>query len=257
MAPDRRRHRGPHPRDRELFAERHHAMLRQAVAEFSWLLTRGYPARAALKLVGDRYALVARQRQAILRCGCEDQSREHTGLSAVAPEQCAGHPVGIDGYNLLITLESALSGGLVLTGRDGRYRDLASVHGNYRSVRETDLALELLLETTGALNPSRVDIFLDQPVSNSGRLKTRLAELLEAFRWDGASEFNIELTPSPDRILKEYDGIVVTADSIVLRRCSRSLDMAALIIRARVPQAWVLDLGHPRPGDCDDDGTRW
>jgi hypothetical protein len=232
-------------------------MLQQAVAEFSWLLTRGYPARATLKLVGDRYALTARQRQAVLRCGCDDQALEHSARIATGPELCAGQPLAIDGYNLLITLESALSGGLVLIGRDGRSRDLASVHGSYRSVTETDLALGLILETITAIGPSRVDFYLDQPVSNSGRLKSRFAELLERNRGAGAPEFNIELAPSPDRVLKQYDGIVATSDSIVLQYCRRSMDLAGLIIRERVDQPWVLDLGQPRDPGCDDGDTRW
>ncbi len=256
MAPDRRRHRGPHPRDPELFSEQHHDILRQATAEFSWLLTRDYSPRAALKLVGDRYGLTSRQRQAVLRCGGDDRNLEHAGRSLVAPEACGGNPIGIDGYNLLITVESALSGGLVLIGRDGRYRDLASVHGSYRSVQETDRALAWILETVRNLEPSRVDFYLDRPVSNSGRLKIRIAELLEQDRSDPALPFNIELVPSPDRVLKLYDGIVVTTDSAVLLHCNQALDLAGKIIREHVPRGWVLDLRLQPSGGCDVCGTQ-
>ena len=242
MTPDRRRHRGPHPRDRQLFAPEFLGALRLAVAEFSWLLTRDYPARATLKLVGDRYSLTARQRLAILRSGCDDQALEQAARSAVDPEQCIGHPLGIDGYNLLITLESALSGGPVLLGRDGRFRDLASVHGSYRCVDETGPALALILAAAGNFQPSRIDFYLDRPVSNSGRLKTRIAELLERSHSGDASRWNIELVPGPDRLLKAYEGIVVTADSAILRRCARTLDLAGSIIRKQIDQAWILDL---------------
>ena len=44
---DRRRHRGPHPRDAELFAPAQLETLRTACAELSWLLTRGYSAKAS------------------------------------------------------------------------------------------------------------------------------------------------------------------------------------------------------------------
>lgn len=256
MAPDRRRHRGAHPRDRELFAERHVAVLRQAVAEFSWLLSREYSPKAALKLVGDRYSLAARQRLAVLRCGCDDRAVDQAAVSAVEPDRCAGQALGIDGYNLLITLESGLSGGLVLIGRDGRYRDLAAVHGSYRTVRETGEALLLILWKIAGMQPSRVDCYLDQPVSNSGRLKTRIAELLEETAF-ATCPFNVELSPSPDRLLKRYDGVVATTDSVVLRHCRRALDLAGTVIRERVSGAWVLDLreaAHPDDGDGD---RRW
>src|SRR5688500_10446127 len=52
--PDHRSHRGPHPEDAGLFAPAVHPTLRSAVADLSWLLTRGYADPSALKLVGDR-----------------------------------------------------------------------------------------------------------------------------------------------------------------------------------------------------------
>jgi uncharacterized protein YyaL (SSP411 family) len=70
--PDRRRHRGPHPKDPELFAPRHWPTLRRAVADLSWLLGRGYSEKAALKLVGDRY----RSGDAELTLACDDRPAE-------------------------------------------------------------------------------------------------------------------------------------------------------------------------------------
>ncbi|MGH7202002.1 MAG: DUF434 domain-containing protein [Planctomycetaceae bacterium] len=58
--PDTRRHRGPHPDDGELFAPAVWPILCAAVAHLSWLLTEGYAAPSALKLVGDRFALTER-----------------------------------------------------------------------------------------------------------------------------------------------------------------------------------------------------
>ncbi len=57
--PDRRKHRGPHPEDRRLFAPEALPRLRAAAGDLSWLLSRGYAPESSLKLVGDRYALAA------------------------------------------------------------------------------------------------------------------------------------------------------------------------------------------------------
>ena len=43
------------------------------MADFSWLLTRGYAEKGALKLVGDRFSLTERQRLAVMRSACSDQ----------------------------------------------------------------------------------------------------------------------------------------------------------------------------------------
>lgn len=75
--PDTRKHRGQHPQDNTLFASKNSPNLQKAVAEFSWLLSRGYPEKATLKLVGDRYRFKERQRKAIQRAACTDESLQH------------------------------------------------------------------------------------------------------------------------------------------------------------------------------------
>ncbi len=242
--PDKRKHRGRHPADEDLFADVHHVALCTAVAEYSWLLTRGYARESALKLVGDRYDLRVRQRLAVMRCACSDQSlrRRATGMTTLA--QCHHAPIAIDGYNLLITIESALSDGLILIGRDGCCRDLASVHGTYRKVEETVPALQTIMDYLDAFDIPRIDWYLDRPVSNSGRLKTLMAELLEAriARSAGPTLWNIELADNPDAVLAAHHGTVATSDSVVLDKCSSWLNLAAEVIDSRIPHAWKVDL---------------
>jgi len=242
--PDRRKHRGAHPDDRRLFDPAKLPSLRAAVAEHSWLLSRGYATDSALKLVGDRHDLTARQRLAVMRSSCPDQSlqcrlQRRSSLSA-APVQ----PLGIDGYNLLITVESALSGGGILVGRDGCCRDLASVHGTYRKVAETVPAFEVILAHLDEFDLPRIDWYLDRPVSNSGRLKALLADVLERRGSPGPrrQQWNIELVDSPDAVLRRYAGVIVTTDSAVLDQAGAWVNLAAEIIQARVPEAWVVDL---------------
>jgi hypothetical protein len=52
--PDKRHHRGPHPDDGRLFAPDMLAQLQSVVSDLSWLLSRGYAATSAIKIVGDR-----------------------------------------------------------------------------------------------------------------------------------------------------------------------------------------------------------
>jgi hypothetical protein len=242
--PDRRTHRGKHPQDSRLFAADRLSALRTAVAEYSWLLTRGYATESALKLVGDRHNLTARQRTAVMRSACSDQALQHRRRARTTLADAAGRNLGIDGYNLLITVESALSGGLILVGRDGCYRDLASIHGTYRKVTETVPAIELIADLLAREKIARIDWYLDRPVSNSGRLKALMAEVLEqrGIFPGGRTQWNIELVASPDAVLADYVGVVATSDSAVLDRCSVWTNLAAEMVDAAVPSAWKVDL---------------
>lgn len=236
--PDKRQHRGPHPRDRILFAPEYIPTLRTAVADLAWLLTRGYADKSALKLVGDRHGLTVRQRMAVWRSTCSDQAAEARAAKCTMLEACAGTAVGIDGYNTLITVESALSGGVVLRGRDGCCRDLASIHGTYRNVQETAPAIELIATALVDAGIEHIDWYLDAPVSNSGRLKAFMAEVLEQRGWLGL--FNIELVNSPDHVLATHNGTVVTSDGPVIDRCQTWTNLVQDIV-THLPDAWVVD----------------
>lgn len=230
--------RGPAQDDAELFADTALPRLRTAVAELAWLLNRGYARTSALKLVGDRHELRARQRTAVLRCVCTDAQVELRRAHQLPLAAVARQALALDGFNVLISVESALAGGVLLRGRDGVIRDMASVHGSYRRSEQTLVASEAIGEQLAALAPASVTWLLDRPVSNSGRLKVALAELAEQRGWD----WNIELDHNPDRRLTEHEGVVATGDAWILDNSARFIDLAGAVISARCPGAWILDL---------------
>jgi hypothetical protein len=236
--PDKRTHRGPHPADKKLFAAGAISCIFEAIADFSLLLTKGYAEKSALKLVGDRFSLTERQRIAVMRSACSDEQLVSRNKRYVALENLTGKSIAIDGYNLLITIEAAMSGGIILKGRDGCFRDLASVHGTYRKVTETIPALELIGQFLQEAGAGKALWLLDSPVSNSGRLKTLIGELARKNKWD----WEIELLLSPDAELKKTDSIVASSDSVILDSCQRWTNLGTEIIKTRVPNAWVVSL---------------
>ncbi len=236
--PDTRTHRGPHPDDARLFGPQAWPGLREATADLCWLLSRGYVNPSALKLVGDRYRLTARQRTAVERAGCSNADLERREVRRVEVGRVRGRPLWLDGYNVLTTIEAALAGGVILAARDGAYRDMASMHGSYRKVTETRPALELLGQVLAQLGPDECLWYLDRPVSNSGRLKTLILETAAARGWS----WSVELVANPDPILAETDQIVATADSVILDHCRAWVNLARETICRHVPDANVVDL---------------
>lgn len=246
--PDSRAHRGPHPADRALFGEAWVAPLRAAVAELGWLLSRGYATPSSLKLVGDRHRLRERQRTAVLRACCSDAAVADRLERRRPIASLAGGALAIDGFNVLTTIEAALAGGVVLRGRDGCHRDMASMHGSYRRVVETVPAARLVGEVLAAAGVGSVRWLLDRPVSNSGRLKASL----EAIAAEQGYDWVVELVPDPDPLLSDASTVVATADSGILDVCGAWCDLARGVVEQRVPSAWIVDLGDrpPEPARC-------
>ena len=236
--PDKRSHRGPHPADAKLFAPNAIGDLQSAVADFSLLLTKGYAEKSALKLVGDKFSLTERQRLAVMRSACSDQHLASRSQRCVAIKDIEGEGIAIDGYNVLITVEAAMSGAFVFKGRDGCFRDLASIHGTYRKVTETIPALQLVGGFLKEIGVSEATWLLDSPVSNSGRLKTLIGELARDNNWN----WEIKLLLSPDAELKKTDLIVASSDSIVLDDCKRWANLATEIIKEKLTSVRVIDL---------------
>jgi hypothetical protein len=236
--PDKRTHRGPHPADKKLFAAGAISNLQTAIADFSLLLTKGYAEKSALKLVGDRFSLTERQRLAVMRSACSDEQLVSRNQRRIALEDLTDRSIAIDGYNVLITVEAAMSGGVILKARDGCFRDLASVHGTYRKVTETIPALELIGQCLREVGTGKTLWLLDSPVSNSGRLKTLIGELAQKHNW----QWEVELVLSPDTELKKTELIVASSDSVILDTCQRWTNLGTEIVKAKVPNAWIVSL---------------
>jgi hypothetical protein len=231
-------HRGLAPQDERLFAARQLPALRAAAADLCWLIDRGYASHSAVELVGNRHNLTSRQRMAVSRHACALADVQRRQKLRVEPGRLQGHELWLDGYNVLTVLESALAGGIVLLCRDGCCRDIAGIHRRHRKINETIPVLRLIGETAAALGASRCRWWLDQPVSNSGRLKTLILETAAAAGWN----MQVELSLSPDHVLSHTAEIIATSDGIVLDHCQRWVNLARLIIAERLPQTRLLDL---------------
>ena len=213
-------------------------MLRTATSELSWLLTREYSMKGALKLVGDRYTLTDRQRLAVSRAACSDQGKERRAQTLMSTDDVAGKDLIVDGFNLIITIEAALSGGLLMICRDDCIRDLSSVHGSYRSVDETERAITLIGEAIDTLQPKSVRWVLDRPISNSGRLAKRIRDAALPEQWN----WTVEVAYNPDAEITASDRIVISSDSHVLDESATWLNFNRFLIDKQLDQSWLIDL---------------
>jgi hypothetical protein len=188
--------------------------------------------------VGNRYSLTARQRLAVVRSACSDSAAQQRNGRQLQAHQLQGRELWIDGLNVLTGVEVALSGGVILIGRDGCCRDIAGIHRHYRKVQETSEALRLIAESVSHWKVTTCRWWLDKPVSNSGRLKTTIVDLAaqEGLDW------HAELVYSPDAVLSKTDQVVASSDSLILDRCQQWFNLVRAITAERIPQARTVDL---------------
>ena len=217
--------RGYSPNDPKEFGGKAVDILLKAGRDVQYLLNQGYPVKGATTFVGNHYLLSERQRLALARAVSSDESlkiRENKEIKSIPPESV----VYIDGFNTIITLEVALSDSLLLKCMDGTIRDLAALRGTYRLIDKTETAIMLIGKALEENRVGKAVFYLDAPVSNSGRLKQRITELLSRFTF----EVEAEVINNVDSVLEKLDN-VITSDAIILDKCMSWINLNARIMK--------------------------
>ena len=204
--------RGYLPEDERNFSPAAIQTMKTASRHICYLLNEGYDLKSASTFVGNHFVLSERQRLAITRSVAtvrqlkNRKEKEKTSLN--------GEEVWIDGFNTIITLEVMFSDSILFEGMDRTIRDLAALRGTYRIIPETERAVRALFDTLKEQKIKTAHILLDEPVSNSGRLKTLLAGIGEGYPF----ALDLQILKAVDSALWDKDN-VITTDSIILDRC--------------------------------------
>jgi len=226
-----------HLNDQALFSGEPLLRLRDAVYEFCWLLNRGYARHSVMQLVGDHHQLVKRQRLAISRAACSNISRELRKTTCLQIEQIKDRQLVIDGFNLIISVETAMAGGLLLRCCDGCIRDIAGIHGTYRLVHETRQAVELIGNVLQAFSPASVLWLFDKPVSNSGRLAEMVRDIATVHHWN----WQAELIDNPDQVIRNSGKVAITSDSAILDGGVQWVNLGAYLTTNHFHESWLID----------------
>ena len=211
--------RGYSPKDPKEFGSESIKTLHKAGKDLQYLLNQGYPIKGASVFVGNHYLLSERQRLAVVRGVSSDENIKIRNAKEIKNIP-SGSTVNIDGFNTIITLEVALSDSLLLKCMDGTIRDLAALRGTYRLIDKTDEAIMLIGKMLEKNKTAKAVFYLDAPVSNSGRLKQRIEELLKEFSF----EVQVEVIHNVDAVLEKLD-YVITSDAIIHNKCTSWINL--------------------------------
>lgn len=226
--PTARRSRGKSSEDDVLFGNaQQQDKIREALQDMYYLLSRNYPVKASLAITGNRYRLKTRQIMALQGMACSAQDIALRQQKAILPYQIEGKTIYLDGFNILIVLETLLSGGYVFKGLDGCYRDISSIHGTYKRVQQTEKVLTLAGNALQELNATNVVWVFDRPVSNSGKMKALCYEtaVQYGYKWDAI------LDNAPDKFLAKNNRLVSSSDAWVLNECSQWFNLTGYIVQ--------------------------
>jgi len=223
--------------DKRWFSEKELLKIKKAHEEIKWLLDRDYKLESIMNFVGGRYQFSTRQRDALKRGTCSTKNEILRKSKELNINEIKDEILNIDGFNLIISLEVALSGGTLIVGDDGLIRDLAGLRGTYKLIDKTDIAIEYIFKFLESKEVKVINIYLDSPVSNSGNLKIRIIEHSNKYKIIA----NVILVNNADVVLEKLDN-VVTSDSTILDKCNSYINLSKSIINEYIHKANLISL---------------
>jgi len=216
-----------------------------AILDLVYLLERNYPKNSSITLVGNRYRLAADERMVLYRGVFKTSEAVQRRAKIIVPSSSVSGKLVIDGYNVLITLESYLLGKTVFRSMDGFVRDISGVYGNYRFTKTAKRSIALLADYVRKLflmideKYGELVVYLDAPVSKSGELAVYMRRY---FKEQGILS-KIEVLAGPDvRLIEEgQSSVVATSDTVIADQVPLCADIPGHII-INVLKKHIIDL---------------
>lgn len=202
-------------------------MMKKAAMDFRYLLDRGYPRKASLEFIGNRYQLDSNERH-LLHRGIFSKKDSQSRLKKKIPlGGLKGNLLAVDGYNVLITIEAGIYKKPLILGDDGFVRDISGVSKNYKRSDITTEAISLIFKVMKKIKPNYILFVFDSPISRSGELAQEFRELLEKERLSGDA-IAIRV---PEHILIGFRGIVASSDTAIIDKSRKVVDLAGDILK--------------------------
>jgi len=216
--------------------------LQRAAQDFRYLLNRGYPRKASLELVGNRYGLIFDERHLLHRGVFSDADSVTRQKKIISPEAIRNKDLAIDGHNVLITIEAGLSGRPLILADDGFVRDISGLSGSFKKTKMTEKAIRLIVIFLKKWKPRYTLFLFDAPISKSGVLAQEVRVLLKK---EGLPGDSIAMKV-PEKTLIGFQGVVATSDTAIIDRSKKVIDLAGDIIRTKFGSVSLLKLKRGR-----------
>jgi len=219
----------------ELLDER----MKDASIDLRFLLNRRYDKARAIKFVGNKYQLDKSERHILYRALYSDDEINAIKKKLVPFEQISGKHIVIDGYNVLITVESILHDKTIIDCDDGIVRDVSGVFGSHVITPVTHNSINLILSQITKHPPKLLQFFFDSQVSKSGELSKIIREKMNELYLSGEAK----AVKQVDTTLKRLNSdIVATSDTIIIAQAPTIVDVPRRILEMMSPPSSLLSL---------------
>ncbi|HEY0196517.1 MAG TPA: DUF434 domain-containing protein [Methanobacterium sp.] len=209
--------------------------LENAVSDLKFLLNKSYNKKATLDFVGNHYLLDKEERNYLQRKVYSSEKSQGRRSKIILLSKIKEKSLFIDGYNVLITVESIYnSDGTIVTCDDGVLRDVNAVFGKYKFKENTAEVINSVLALVKIYRPGEVQVFFDSQVSKSGELAKLTQEIMKKQGVKGSALTAPNVDHQLINLSHETDGVVASSDSVIMDKVNYILDIPCFIQKIKV-----------------------
>lgn len=199
--------------------------MENAAADIRYLLDRGYSQKSAVGFVCSHYRLDVKVRYLLSRTVLSCKVSEKREAKFLPCDKIEGNSIVIDGYNIIIGMESSLEKKAYLCD-DGVIRDVKGAFRSYKVSSNTERVVGLILKFLKEMKPENVVFLLDAQISRSGMLSKRLREK----SGDAGLKIDARTSKHVDYDLKHCMGIVATSDGVIIDEAEKVVNFLRCVV---------------------------
>ncbi|MFZ2410247.1 MAG: DUF434 domain-containing protein [Candidatus Methanoperedens sp.] len=196
-----------------------------AASDIRYLLERGYPQKAVVLFVCNHYRLGEESRRLLSRTVIAKAVSEKRQSKFLPCEEIEGNNIIIDGYNIIIGMESILLKKAFLCD-DGVIRDMRGVFRNFNVSKNTEHAIELIFRFLKENNPTDICFLLDSQISKSGVFARSLREKMCNYGLKG----NAKTSKHVDYDLKISRDVVASSDGVIIDAAEKVVNFLSCMV---------------------------
>lgn len=195
--------------------------LEDPLLDVRYLLDRKYPKKSVITNVSNHYGLTKNERNILARIACEKDISNDRRRKLVSMEYIHNKKLFIDGFNVLITVESLILGHPVFLCDEGILKDVRSLFRRYKMGFATKEALSMIDMITSKYNPEEIVLIFDSQISKSGEL-SKVAR--DVFNKNNCFVFTSKNTDR-EMITNSKRGIMATSDGVIIDKVEKLVDI--------------------------------
>ncbi len=186
-----------------------------AVNDYETFLSKNYPQKPILKLVGDRYKLSGIERTMLYRGITTPDKAELRRGKLIEECKLKNEILHIDAFNQLLTIGSYLHGRVVFISNDGFLRDASEAHSKAIDTILPLRAVEIVIAYLSKTELAGVNLYFDSQVTGYEIFCERLEKSLPDF----VLQPEIIVSGNVDKeLINQEEGIICSSDSEIIER---------------------------------------